>query len=285
MYEKYVLVGAENVAANVQSLGGQAEVFGLIGADGKGDVMLKAFENGGIGYRFSFSASNRPTTVKTRLIAGGQQVVRVDRESSEEISSVEEERVLKRLPSFIEKIGVIIISDYAKGLVTNKIAEEVIKLAQERGIKVLSDPVSETFHKFKNSYLIKPNKKEAEQISGMKFQKDYLNIKEIMDALHSRLAANLVVTLGKDGMATSDEGGIARIPTLAKEVFDVSGAGDTVMAALSLALGAGGDLKTSALLGNYAAGIVVRKLGTATVSVPEILESIKENGVINYASA
>ena len=280
--EKYVLGGAANVAANVRGLGGAAEIFGLIGDDSKGELMQKIFREQGIGYGLCFEAQ-RPTTVKTRIMAANQQIVRVDREKCDPISPQEEERLIGRLPAFLDKVGAVVVSDYDKGLVTENFAKKIIELARERGIKVLSDPVPETFGKFAGSYLIKPNKKEAELISGMKFTPDYSNVKEIAEMLRQKLNSDLIITLGKDGMIISAGGASSRVPTIAKEVYDVSGAGDTVMAALALGTAAGGDLETVALVGNYCAGVVVGKIGTAIASVPEILELIKENGPVSYA--
>lgn len=282
--EKYVLGGAANVAANVASLGGAAEVFGLVGDDAKGELMIKILSEQGIECGLSF-ISSRPTTVKTRLISGNQQIVRVDREEDHNISQMEEERIIKRMPAFLEKVDVVVISDYAKGLVTENVAKEIIHLAAERGMKVLSDPVPETFHKFKNSYLIKPNKGEAEFIAGVKFKKDYSNISEVMGILREKLDSNFVITLGGDGMAVSEGKEVSMVPTVAREVYDVSGAGDTVIATLALGFAAGGDLKTSCLISNYCAGIVVGKIGTSTASSLELIESINKNGVIDYAKA
>src|SRR3989304_2472728 len=253
--EKVVLGGAANVAANVRSLGGAAEVLGIVGMDAEGKLMLKMFKERGIESPLSFKSSGRPTTVKTRLISGNQQIVRIDKERNE----------------------IIVISDYAKGLVTESLAQEIIRRALERGIKVLSDPVPETFYKFKNSYLVKPNKDEAENIAGIKFKDDYSNADEILKVLHKKFNSNLAVTLGKEGMMISERKGISRAKSLAREVYDVSGAGDTVMAALALGLASGADLFSSCLIGNHSAGLAVGKVGTAEVSASELLEVIRLN--------
>lgn len=276
--EKYVLGGAANVAANVASLGGRAIIFGIIGADPRGELLKNFFKEKGIDFSFTFSAMNRPTTVKTRLISGGQQIVRVDREMTEEINSDEENIFLETLPKFLDAVDIVIISDYDKGLVTENIAKKVIEFGEEKKMKVLADPVPHTFHKYINAFMIKPNKKEAEEISGIKLKKGLSNISEFMQNLHEKLNSNLVVTLGQDGVAISEGENIFVLPTYAREVFDVSGAGDTVMAALALSLASGADLKTAALVGNYSAGIVVGKTGTATVTREELLKLISDEG-------
>src|SRR3989304_2176637 len=275
--EKVVLGGAANVAANVRSLGGAAEVLGIVGMDAEGKLMLKMFKERGIESPLSFKSSGRPTTVKTRLISGNQQIVRIDKESNENVSPGEEVKIMERLPAFLDRNEIIVISDYAKGLVTESLAQEIIRLALERGIKVLSDPVPETFYKFKNSYLVKPNKDEAENIAGIKFKDDYSNADEILKVLHKKFNSNLAVTLGKDGMMISERKGISRAKSLAREVYDVSGAGDTVMAALALGLASGADLFSSCLIGNHSAGLAVGKVGTAEVSASELLEVIRLN--------
>ena len=280
--EHYVLGGAANVAMNIRSLGGKAEVFGLIGMDQNGDELIKLLDKGGIEYGLSFRASKRPTTTKTRLTAGGQQMARIDKESDEPISSEEEQRIMKRIPQFLDRVNVVVLSDYAKGLLSENLVRETILLARERGIKVLSDPKPESYQKYKDSYLIKPNRKEAENISRMRFSPDLSNMYEIVRSLREKLNSNLVVSMGKDGMILADSGEILRMPTMAREVYDVSGAGDTVMAALALGISGGGDLKTATLLANYAAGIAVGKTGTAAVSIQELLDSIHEKGVFSY---
>ncbi|OGF51415.1 hypothetical protein A3I27_00130 [Candidatus Giovannonibacteria bacterium RIFCSPLOWO2_02_FULL_43_11b] len=278
--EKFVLGGAANVAANVRSLGGEAEVLGLFGTDSKGEMMLKMLREQGIERSLSLKSSDRPTTVKTRIVSGNHQIVRIDMESDENISKNEEEEILSRLPEFLDRSEIIIISDYAKGFVTENLAKKIILLAKERGIKVLVDP--KKFEYFTGAYLIKPNKEEAEHTAGVRFMADYSNASEILKILHEKFNSNLAVTLGKDGMMISEGKGISRTKSLAKEVYDVSGAGDTVMAALALGLASGSDLKTSALISNYAAGVAVSKVGTATVSVLEVLELIKKNGVSSF---
>lgn len=275
--EKFVLGGAANVAANVKSLGGKVEVLGLVGTDAGGERMSKLFDGQGIGSSL-LEAQGRPTTVKTRLISMNQQIVRVDKESSENISAYEEKEILKRLPAFLEKNEIIIISDYAKGLMTENLTRQIISLAQKRGIKVLSDPKTTKFEKFKNSYIVKPNKEQAELMSGTKLEKDYSNLLEMMRVLAKKMCSILVVTLGKDGLAIHEKGGIERISSTAAagEVYDVSGAGDAVISGLALAIASGADLKEAALIGNYLAGIAVSKIGTATSSASELTGLIKQ---------
>lgn len=272
--EKYVLGGAANVAANVQSLGGEARILGVAGNDSRADLLRELFRHNGIDFEIVLE-EGRPTTAKTRLLAQGQQMVRVDREDSKDILSETEARIIALLPSFLEKVEILILSDYAKGVVTSSLAKKIIELARGRRIKVLVDPVPETFEKFRDAYLIKPNKKEAEVLAGAKFRDDYSNLSEVLRILQARFNSNLVVTLGKDGLAVWEGEGVYRIETAARSVYDVSGAGDTVMAGLALGLASGADLKTAAQISNFSAGVAVAKLGTATVSSAELKEALR----------
>lgn len=273
--EKYVLGGAANVAANVQSLGGEARILGVAGKDSRADILRGLFSRQGIDFEITVE-EGRPTTAKTRLLAQGQQIVRVDREDSKDILSETEARIIALLPSFLEKVEILILSDYAKGVVTSSFAKKIIELARERRIKVLVDPVPGTFEKFRDAYLIKPNKKEAEVLAGAKFRDDYSNLSDVLRILQARFNSNLVVTLGKDGLAVWEGEEVYRIETAARSVYDVSGAGDTVMAGLALGLASGADLKTAAKISNFSAGVAVAKLGTATVSNAELKEALGE---------
>src|SRR3989344_1068233 len=272
--EKYVLGGAANVAANVRSLGGKASILGVAGKDSRAALLRELFSRQGIDFEIALE-EGRPTTAKTRLLAQGQQMARIDREDSKDIQSETEARIIASLPPFLEKVEILILSDYAKGVVTSSLAKKIIEMAGERKIKVLVDPVPETFEKFRDAYLIKPNKKEAEALAGAKFENDYSNLSEVLRILQAKFNSNLVVTLGKDGMAVLEEEGIYRVETAAQSVYDVSGAGDTVMAGLALGIAAGADLKTAALISNFSAGVAVAKLGTATVSSAELKEALR----------
>ena len=273
--EKYVLGGAANVAANVRSLGGKASILGTAGKDSRADLLRELFSRQGIDFEIAVE-EGRPTTAKTRLLAQGQQMVRVDRENSKDILSETETRIIALLPPFLEKVEILILSDYAKGVVTSSLAKKIIELARERRIKVLVDPVPGTFEKFRDAYLIKPNKKEAEALANAKFSDDYSNLSEILRALQARFNSSPVVTLGKDGMAVWEGEEVYRIETAVQSVYDVSGAGDTVMAALALGLAAGAGLRTAAAISNFSAGVVVGKLGTATVSAEELVGSMQK---------
>ena len=220
---------------------------------------------------------NMPSTVKTRVMAKHQQLLRIDQENTEDISETDEIRTLRFVDLMMEKMDGIILSDYNKGFVTEGLSRRVIELANKKHVKVFVDPKSERVEKYKNTHLLKPNKEAAEKISGKKFEEDYSNTPEIANVLRERLRTeNLVITLGEDGMAVCEGKKIEMIPTHAKEVFDVSGAGDTTLAALAAGIVTGGSMVEAAHLANISAGVVVGKLGTATCSQQELLKKLSQ---------
>jgi len=190
--EKYVLGGAANVAANVRSLGGKASILAVAGKDSRAALLRELFSRQGIDFEIALE-EGRPTTAKTRLLAQGQQMARIDREDSKDIQSETEARIIASLPPFLEKVEILILSDYAKGVVTSSLAKKIIEMAGERKIKVLVDPVPETFEKFRDAYLIKPNKKEAEALAGAKFENDYSNLSEVLRILQAKFKSRIVI--------------------------------------------------------------------------------------------
>ena len=271
------LGGAANVAANLRSLGAKVELNAVVGEDAEGERLKGLLREKGISEEGLISDSTRPTILKTRIMAQGQQMLRVDQEDTRALSPQLEEMILARLPRFLDKVKVVAVSDYAKGFVSERLAAAILEEAQKRTIRVLADPVPDTFGKFRGSYLIKPNRREAEFIAGMRFENDFSNMKELCQALREKLESRLLVTLGKDGMALFEGEEVVRIPTSAKEVFDVSGAGDTVMAALAASISSGADLETASRIANVSAGMVVGKLGTATCSQQELVAALRED--------
>lgn len=274
--EDWRLGGAANVAANLRSLGAKVEMVGVVGKDSEGVMLQEILRKEGIFDNGVARVSGRPTIMKTRVMAQGQQMLRVDQEDVRPLGAELEEEILARLSRSLEEAKVVVVSDYAKGLVSDELALKILEEAGRRGIKVLADPVPDTFGKFRGSYLIKPNRREAEFIAGMKLENDFSNIKELCQILRERLKSHLLVTLGKDGMALFEGGEVIRIPTSAREVFDVSGAGDTVMAALALSISSGADLQTASRIANVCAGVVVGKLGTATCSREDLDQALGE---------
>ena len=267
--EKYVLGGAGNTANNIVSLGGRIIVVGGIGNDEAGRrvlALLKEHDTSGI------IQTGQSTIRKIRCMAQKHQIVRLDYEENRALTPVEEEKALVRIKSNITKCDVIVISDYGKGFLTPKIITEVVKAGKQLGKKVIVDPKPQNGPYYKGCFLITPNKGEAIGLSGLD-GKDSLKMGTV---LSKKFSCNILLTLSEHGMVLFDGNSITEIPTIAKEVSDVSGAGDTVVAAMALGTGAGLSLKDSAVLANHAAGICVSKVGTAIVSPEELKRSLIE---------
>jgi len=266
------LGGAANVAANVVSLGGTASVHGVVGDDPAGAEIATGLARQDILARL-ISIPGRETTVKTRVLARAQQVVRVDRESDEPVSADVLERVRDGVLGSLAEADALVISDYAKGIVREEIVAPVLAEARLRGIPVVADPKRLPFDLYQPVTVLKPNQTEAGRATAMHVETDA----EVVDAarrLLDRLDVEAVlISRGARGMLLARrDGGPRFIEAVAREVYDVTGAGDTVVAVLALALAAGHGVGRAAELANLAGGIVVGKIGTATVTVGEIVE-------------
>lgn len=273
-HDSYMLGGACNVASNISSLGGMVTVAGVVGEDRSAEVLKALLGKNGIDCRLF--EDKRPTTVKTRVIAHNQQVVRFDREDKSKISG----KTLKSLLSFIREAvaehAAIIISDYKKGVVSSALIKEILLTAKKKKF-VAVDPKVGHFHLYKGVSLITPNKSEAAQGAGVEIT-DRKSLYKAGRALMKKLGLQAVlITLGNQGMCLFEKGGVTEIPTFAKKVYDVSGAGDTVIAVFSLAHASGASLRESAVLANHAAGIVVGEVGTATVTQDELKKALKQH--------
>jgi rfaE bifunctional protein kinase chain/domain len=263
--ETSCLGGAGNVSRNLQSLGASVLLAGVVGDDAAGEwIKQNAPADRGI-----FTDPGRPTTIKTRIIAHHQQVVRVDQETAGPISDSLMDSILDIIRS--EKIDGLLISDYQKGIVSKELMEGVLKITQNRSIPVFVDPKVINFDYFSPITLITPNHMEAEQIVHHSCFSDS-DVEKAGQAMFARISSQyLILKRGEQGMTIFSKNQPAiHIPTVAKEVFDVTGAGDTVIAVASLALLAGGTIREAAFLANIAAGIVVGKLGTATLTREEL---------------
>lgn len=276
--ETQTLGGAGNVANNITSLGAKAYIITVIGNDLDGLCMKEMLKNKNINTDFVIVDKQRPTTLKTRIVASNQQVVRVDKEIKGFFSGKTEVSILKNIDEIIKKVDGVIISDYAKGIVTDKVLKKIITLAKKKKIPVTVDPKVENFKKYKHITCMTPNTKEAidgmnAQHQGIKTDEDIARLgKKILKLLQSQ---SVLITRGEKGMTIIEKNKITHIPTRAKEVYDVTGAGDTVIATMTLALAAKWKLVEAAEIANFAAGIVVGKVGTATVTVDEIIKTIK----------
>ncbi len=268
------LGGSGNVGNNLQSMGASSLIVGVVGNDPEGDWIKINISNP----RGVFTDMNRPTTVKTRIIAHQQQVVRVDNESKEPLSSEVEENILDFIRK--EKSEGIIMSDYNKGVLTETLVERILAYASEKNISVFVDPKYDNFHLYTPVTLLSPNHIEVEKI----VHHECISDSSVERAGETILARNsvgfLLIKRGEQGMTVFEKGAKPlHFPTIAREVFDVTGAGDTVIAVASLALLSGATVKQAAVLANIAAGVVVGKLGTATVTSEELIHKIESQDV------
>ncbi len=275
--ENHIPGGAGNVVSNLAALGAAVSVVGVIGDDDSGRRLLEHFTSQGAAVGGIVHDANRHTTEKCRVVADRQQVVRFDRETVAPLSAATESGLLKALDAALETAQALILSDYGKGVIAPKMLARAIAKAKRKGIPVTVDPKPEHFRRYRGVTTVTPNTSEAWACMHRppKPGQDAITAlgKDIIKTLKSKSA---LITRGPDGMSLFEAGGkVTHIPTVAREVFDVSGAGDTVISTFTLALAAGASLKTAALLANQAAGIVVGKLGTATTDAAELARSLR----------
>jgi D-beta-D-heptose 7-phosphate kinase/D-beta-D-heptose 1-phosphate adenosyltransferase len=269
--ETTVLGGAGNVINNLKTLGAEVSVSSIIGDDENGKELLGMLNKIGVNSENIITQDGRKTSKKSRIIAVSQQILRYDRESKNEISSNSVDKILKALESSINSYDMIILSDYGKGVLTGELCQGVIKLSKDNDVKVLVDPKGSDFSKYKGAYLLTPNKKEAILATNIEIN-DAKSLEKALLKLKSECDLGIsLITLSEDGIATLDEK-VETFPTVAKEVFDVTGAGDTVIASIAFALCAKKSIQETAAFANLAAGVVVGKIGSATVSLAEIEE-------------
>ena len=273
--ESLLLGGAANVYNNVMVLGGQADLCGVVGSDEGGRRLLQQLGlhrrvRGGV-----IIDPDRPTTRKTRVVAHNQQVVRYDVERRSEIKATIHRRIVRYVESRLRDIACLVVSDYAKGVVTAALMGELIRLVSLRRIPIIVDPKVEHFSYYKGATVVTPNHLEALQAAGVHSDDDR-GIAEAGEILRQRLGCrSVLVTRGEKGMSLFEsDGSNWHIPTVARQVYDVTGAGDTVVGTLALALATGADMRDAAALANYAAGVVVGMVGTATVTAPQLTEAL-----------
>ncbi len=275
--ESFMPGGASNVANNLRSLGAEVRIAGVIGDDDHGAILKGELEQKGIDTSGVLIDNSRPTTLKTRVVAQHQQVVRIDRER---VGSMDEKTVAA-LASYIARViddmDAVIIEDYGKGVITPKLLARVVPLARSKGKVISVDPKEEHFKYYRGISVITPNHHEAGSAVGFEITDDK-TLKAAGQKLLSKLNCRIaLITLGENGMAVFQRGKkMTHIPTVAQEVFDVSGAGDTVIASYTLALAARADAIRAAHLANCAAGIVVGKVGIAVVTPDELIARVRE---------
>lgn len=271
--------GAANVAENVAALGAAADVIATVGPDDHGRDLLDRLTARGVGVSHLVAVEGRPTTTKTRIIAHNQQVVRADRENAGALDAASEDAVIEAIRAAVPAADVLIISDYGKGVVSERTLEAALAAAAEGGTRVCVDPKESHFSRYRGVTAITPNLKEASGAVGyaMSSEDDLLRggweLRERLDA------ECVIVTRGEHGMSLFMRGGeYAHLPTMAREVYDVTGAGDTVVSVLGVALAAGATMVEAATVANHAAGVVIREIGTASVTVDDIRRSFEELG-------
>jgi D-beta-D-heptose 7-phosphate kinase/D-beta-D-heptose 1-phosphate adenosyltransferase len=270
--ETFLLGGAANVVNNIHSLGGQVSLCGVIGDDEMGQRILSELARKGVNTRGVMAEEGRQTTTKTRIVAHQQQVVRIDRETTHSLKPPLFREFLSRLETHIQDADGVILSDYGKGLLTRELIRRVIRRAGKNGKFVLVDPKPKNFFFYRGATVITPNTAEASSAAGIPVT-DFPSLEQAGKILLKRLRCEvLVITRGEEGMALFEPGRAPfLVPTVAKEVFDVTGAGDTVIGTMALAMAAGVTVREAAKLANQAAGIVVGKVGTATVTREELV--------------
>jgi len=272
--ETMVPGGASNVANNVVNLKSHAEVCGIIGDDEYGMILVDKLEKIGANVSGIMVDVNRPTTLKTRVIAHSQQVVRIDKEETDSISKEVEDKIIEYIKKVKDSVDGVIIEDYGKGVVTRRIIKKIIKIFKNREVPITVDPKENHFDLYKGVSVITPNHKEAENMLKRKFKNNQEIIEGGREIVKKLKLKGLLLTRGKEGMYLFIDGEVYDIPTVAKEEFDVTGAGDTVIAALTTMLASGMDYKKAAYISNVAAGIVVEKPGVVPINYLELKERL-----------
>ncbi|WP_295700088.1 D-glycero-beta-D-manno-heptose-7-phosphate kinase [uncultured Helicobacter sp.] len=265
------LGGACNVAHNLNALNAKVFVCGVVGSDDAGLWLGDKLESMGVDISYLFVDTTRPTTKKTRIIIANQQVLRVDRESKKPIDDEIQNNIMQRLHAVLDMVDCVIISDYNKGLLSEELTQFIINYAKSKSKLVLCDPKGQDYRKYSGATLLTPNKKEAQLATGINITDQStlihagMALKEICNLTHS------IITLSEDGIGVFADNAMERIPTKAKEVYDVTGAGDTVIAALGFALSSGCDILKACEFANTAAAVVVGKVGSAVATHSEIM--------------
>ncbi|RMD49930.1 MAG: D-glycero-beta-D-manno-heptose-7-phosphate kinase [Ignavibacteria bacterium] len=270
--------GAANVALNLSTLKANPFPFGIIGDDNDGEIFKKLMNDANINPEGIICDSSRPTTSKARVIAANQHVVRIDKESKAEINEETEKKLLDSFMNIVDNLDAVILQDYNKGVLTKNLIKSVIDVCNQKDIIVTVDPKFLNFFEYKNVTVFKPNKKETEDAFGTKIMNDddLENLgKELKRKLNSKY---VLLTLGEKGIALFGNGeDIKRIPTKARKVADVSGAGDTVISTLTVALSAGAEIEEASYLANYAGGLVCEEVGIVPIDIDKLFLSVEKD--------
>ncbi len=263
--------GAANVAHNIQSLSNTARLVGVIGKDNSGIKLLQELRLCHVSPDDMVIDNTRPTILKSRIIAHHQQVVRVDREDTRPFSRVVDQKILKQVQKVLPCAHGVILSDYLKGTLSAPLTQKVIQMAKHLHLPVIADPKGDSYEKYQGATVLTPNFHEFQTVVKKLLSSEEEILKEGLILIEKLKLEALLITRSEKGMTLiTKQGGKTDIPTIAQEVFDITGAGDTVIALFSIALSAGLEMSAAARLANAAAGIVVGKLGTATTTLEEI---------------
>ena len=269
--------GAANVAVNVAGLGATPILLGVVGEDEEAKLLPSILADSNVPAEYVIPISDRSTTVKTRVIAHSQQVVRVDQEDSEAISSAAEELVCTSIRELVPIVDAIAVSDYAKGMLTDRVLTELFSVAATNGKQVLVDPKGKNYAKYLGASVLTPNRREAAEACNLEENGD------IVDEAGARLMSELslealLITQGEEGMTLFRRSADPlHLTAVAREVYDVTGAGDTVIATLTTAIGAGADLADAARMANVAAGIVVEQVGTSSIKSADLRAALRSS--------
>jgi len=269
--ESYVLGGAGNVVNNLVSFGAKVSILSVLGKCDNADVITGLLKEIGVATNYIIKEDNRKTSKKSRLIASQQQVIRFDNESVDDISRDAQDKLISYIQKNLSNYEIVVLSDYGKGVLTNYLCSKIISLCKKNSKFVLVDPKGKDYSKYQNATIITPNAKEINEALGIgvscneEIEKSLIKLKDDFGILYP------LVTLSQNGIATFEER-LKIYPTMAREVFDVTGAGDTVIAAISFALSIGENFDTAIKFANLAAGVVVAKIGSASATIDEIVE-------------
>lgn len=267
--------GAANVAHNIQILGSVPYLVGVLGHDSTGKKLMQKLKENHMLLNGIIQDDRKPTILKSRIVAHQQHVARVDREDSEPVSGAVQQQLLDRIQQFLPVVDAIVISDYLKGTLPDRLVALIIKAAKQQHKKVIVDPKGDYYLKYKEAFVLTPNFHEFETAVRKRVKTEAEVQKEALKLIHKLKLESLLITRSEKGMSLVQKTGAKLdIETRAQEVFDITGAGDTVIGMLAVALASGCSVSSAAQLANYAAGVVVGKIGTSTVTLDEIKTAI-----------
>jgi rfaE bifunctional protein kinase chain/domain len=276
--ENITLGGAGNVVQNLISLGANLLVGGIIGNDIYGNRLTDILTEAKVDANGVITDCNRTTTVKTRVVVGSHQMIRIDREVTHQLCTETRDKLLGEVTRRMDLADIVVLSDYNKGLFSAELTRHIIEIANLKNKKIIVDPKGLCYEKYSGAYIIKPNRKELAEAANMEkivSEEDLLNAARLI--LEQTGAEYLIVTLSEDGMAIINKYDNIMLPVKASAVFDVTGAGDTVLAVMAYALASGFNVEDACMLANSAAAIVIRQVGSATTSIDEIVEFMESN--------